>query len=131
MTLYGGPRNKSLLGGRFTSDGTGIVAAEGERLWYWDWRRSQQGVPLSGHTGKVAGYVFSPDGRRLYSTSLDGEVRAWVTPSVDTLSRYLRATARNCLTAQERTIQLAESSEAAAEGVKACRNRLGLYALDP
>jgi len=129
--LYGDPKSLALFGGRFTPDGAGIVAKDGRRLWYWDWRRDQQGVPLSGHAAEVAGYVFSPDGRRLFSAGVDGEVRSWVTPSVNALRRYLRTTARHCLTAQERTIHLAESRAAAVEGVRACRERLGLYALEP
>lgn len=52
-----------------SSDGT-------VRLWNVESRR-QLGQPLRGHTDRVAGIAFSPDGQILAFTSSDGTVRLW------------------------------------------------------
>jgi WD40 repeat protein/serine/threonine protein kinase len=48
----------------------------------WEWghllRRCQTDLlTLRGHTDRVNGVVFSPDGKRMYSASNDGTVRVW------------------------------------------------------
>ena len=61
------PRTGSLLA---SAAGDGTV-----RL--WDPATGQPAATLEGHTGRVSGVAFSPDGRQLASAGDDGTVRSW------------------------------------------------------
>jgi WD40 repeat protein len=65
----------------FGSDDEGRwwIASGGEdsTLKVWDGRTGELRQTFRGHTGLVSGLVFSPDGRRLYSSSRDRTVKVW------------------------------------------------------
>lgn len=68
--------------GIFSPDGNLLAApsfaiASGNAIKIWDANTGQELLTLSGHTDWLAGMAFSPDGKRLASTSLDGTVRIW------------------------------------------------------
>ncbi|MGZ9223046.1 MAG: nSTAND1 domain-containing NTPase, partial [Anaerolineales bacterium] len=68
--------------GIFSPDGKQLAAlslstASGNAVKLWDATTSQELLTLMGHTDWIAGLAFSPDGKRLASTSLDGTVRIW------------------------------------------------------
>jgi len=68
--------------GIFSPDGKQLAAislstASGNAVKLWDADSGQELLTLVGHTGWLAGLAFSPDGKRLTSTSLDGTVRVW------------------------------------------------------
>ncbi|MBF8283025.1 MAG: hypothetical protein HW378_1940 [Anaerolineales bacterium] len=73
----------------FSPDGTrlaGVSASTiGNAVKLWDAANGRELLTLSGHTGWVMGIAFSPDGKRLASTSLDGTVKVWsLTPGQET-----------------------------------------------
>ena len=43
----------------------------------WDAQTGQELLSLKGHTGRVIGVVFNPDGNRLASASRDKTVKVW------------------------------------------------------
>jgi WD40 repeat protein len=66
----------------FSPDGKWLAAlslstASGNAVKLWDANTGQELLTLVGHTDWLAGLAFSPDGKRLASTSLDGTVRIW------------------------------------------------------
>jgi WD40 repeat protein len=66
----------------FSPDGTKLAtawgtAASGNGIALWDANSGRELLTMTGHSGWVMGLAFSPDGKRLASTSLDGTVRIW------------------------------------------------------
>jgi WD40 repeat protein/transcriptional regulator with XRE-family HTH domain len=66
----------------FSPDGTKLAtiwgtAASGNGIVLWDANSGRELLTMTGHTGWIMGLAFSPDGKRLASTSLDGTVRIW------------------------------------------------------
>ncbi len=45
--------------------------------WFYLWELSHSKLTLRGHTNLVSGLVFSPDGRWMATSSLDGTVKVW------------------------------------------------------
>jgi len=69
-------------GGIFSPDGSQLAAASGSiasgnAIVLWDATSGRELLTLTGHTGWVMGLAFSPDGKQLASTSLDGTVKIW------------------------------------------------------
>jgi WD40 repeat protein len=72
----------SALSDRFSPDGKTIAAPSGSAtsgnvIKLWDATTGRELLTLAGHTGWVMGLAFSPDGKSLASTSLDGTVKVW------------------------------------------------------
>jgi len=70
----------------FSPDGTRVAGAAGSAVSadpanrtvpVWDTATGQLTMTLKGHTGEVSNVVWSPDGRRLATSSADGTVRLW------------------------------------------------------
>jgi WD40 repeat protein len=78
--------------GIFSPDGKWLAAislsiANRNAVKLWDANTGQELLTLVGHTDWLAGLAFSPDGKRLASTSLDGTVRIWsLTPGGETVA---------------------------------------------
>jgi WD40 repeat protein/transcriptional regulator with XRE-family HTH domain len=78
--------------GIFSPDGKWLAAlslsaASGNAVKLWNANTGQELLTMVGHTAWVAGLAFSPDGKRLASTSLDGTVRIWsLTPGGETVA---------------------------------------------
>ena len=53
------------------------TASRGDMAWPWDLARGEQLAVLRGHEGPVVSAVFSPDGRKLVTTSWDNTARFW------------------------------------------------------
>jgi len=75
----------------FSPDGTQLAgvsaSASGNAVKLFDAAAGRELRTLSGHTGWVMGIAFSPDGKRLASTSLDGTVKIWsLTPGQETVT---------------------------------------------
>jgi WD40 repeat protein len=61
----------------FSPDGSQLAGISGNNIKLWDAASGRELMTLIGHTGWVMGLAFSPDGKSLASTSLDGTVRIW------------------------------------------------------
>ncbi|RPJ21855.1 MAG: hypothetical protein EHM33_25040, partial [Chloroflexi bacterium] len=87
--VFGLPEGASVT---FSPDGTQLAAISGSStagntIKLWDATTGRELLTLAGHTGWVMGIAFSPDGKRLISTSLDGTARVWsLTPGNETVT---------------------------------------------
>jgi WD40 repeat protein len=59
----------------FSSDGSRLAVAAGNRATVWGLRRGEAVSSVSEHTGPVTCLLFSPDGRRLFSGGADQTVK--------------------------------------------------------
>ncbi len=72
---------------RFSGDGSLLAGLRGNDVKIWDAATGRELLTLVGHTGWVMGLSFSPDGKSLASTSLDGTVKIWsLTPGNETVA---------------------------------------------
>ncbi|MDQ2692660.1 MAG: hypothetical protein M3Y68_11545, partial [Chloroflexota bacterium] len=78
--------------GIFSPDGKHLAAlsfgvSSGNAVKLWDSTTGQDLLTLIGHTDWIAGLAFSPDGKQLASTSLDGTIRIWsLSPGEETVT---------------------------------------------
>jgi WD40 repeat protein len=71
----------------FSPDGAQLAGVSGNAIKLWDAVSGRELLTLAGHSGWVMGLAFSPDGKMLASTSLDGTVKIWsVTPGNETVT---------------------------------------------
>ena len=63
----------------FHPDGRTIVAGLGDRLVQWNAETGEVLHSYTGHSAAVTSFVFTPDGRRLFSSGNDGYLRTWDT----------------------------------------------------
>jgi len=61
----------------FSPDGTQLAGISGTQIKIWDAATGRELRSLVGHTDWVMGIAYSPDGRSLASTSLDGTAKIW------------------------------------------------------
>lgn len=61
----------------FSPDGSQLAGISGNAIKIWDAATGRELLALNGHTDWVIGLAFSPDGKSLASTSLDGTVKVW------------------------------------------------------
>ncbi|HMY75563.1 MAG TPA: AAA-like domain-containing protein, partial [Blastocatellia bacterium] len=61
----------------FSPDGRFVAGASGNVAKLWDTATGQEIRSFAGHTGKVTGVAFSPDGRLLATASFDGKAKLW------------------------------------------------------
>ena len=66
----------------------------------WDLATGQELVTFAGHTAMVNGLAFSPDGKRLASSSIDGTTRVYAV-DIDDLLALARSRLTRWLTAEE------------------------------
>ncbi|NIM92881.1 MAG: TIR domain-containing protein [Anaerolineales bacterium] len=67
----------SLNHASWNSDGTRIISTSRGGARIWDAQSGQQLIELIGHTGAVSYAVWSPDGRKVLTTSSDNTARLW------------------------------------------------------
>lgn len=60
-----------------TADGRQLASASGLGIDLWDTVTGDQRRSLRGHTNWIAALAFSPDGKSLASSSLDGTIKLW------------------------------------------------------
>jgi hypothetical protein len=72
-------RSLSGMGVLFSPDGRRLAVwgADQTVVRVWDARTGQELLDLKGHTDRISGVAYSPDGRRLASASDDKTVRLW------------------------------------------------------
>lgn len=61
----------------FSADGSQMAGISGSDIKIWDAVTGREIYTLVGHTDWVMGVAFSPNGKTLASTSLDGTVKTW------------------------------------------------------
>jgi WD40 repeat protein len=61
----------------FSPDGRQLAGVSGNAIKLWEAATGRELLTLVGHSGWVMGLAFSPDGKWLASTSLDGTVKVW------------------------------------------------------
>ena len=61
----------------FSPDARRLLAADGNSAELWDIASSRLLHRLDGHSGQVMSVLFSPDGRWIFTTSVDGTTRIW------------------------------------------------------
>jgi WD40 repeat protein/class 3 adenylate cyclase len=61
----------------FSPDGSRVVVAAGRTAGIWDVSNVEEIAVLRGHSGNIINAAFSPDGRRLITTSYDRTARIW------------------------------------------------------
>jgi WD40 repeat protein len=66
----------------------------------WDVRTGDAKLTLTGHSDEVQDAAFSPDGRYVASSSIDGTVRVWIL-DIDELLDVASARVTRPLTAEE------------------------------
>ena len=81
-------------------------------------------VLLSGHVQSVMEASFSPDGRRVVTTSFDGTARVWRVDLHDVLD-HLRARTTACLSNADRVRYLGEDDATAITRRDQCERRYG------
>ncbi len=61
----------------FSPSGQTLVVAAGANPLMWEWRNRHLRGRLVGHDKQVTGVAYSPDGKRIATSSHDGTVRFW------------------------------------------------------
>ena len=80
----------------FSPDGTRLAAGTDypqNRIWLWETATARLFATMDGHTNTVCGLEFSPDGRRIVSTSHDQSVRLWDSSTGQSISKLQGHTA--------------------------------------
>ena len=118
----------------FSSDGRllALGSSDGTTIIY-DILSEQVMAVLPGHGGAVRSVAFSPDNKLLATASDDRTVRLWSLgwrpprPDLDwkSLLKYLRGETKTCLSAEQRSRLLSETSKEAYEKYAACEMRYG------
>ncbi len=61
----------------FSPDGSQVVVAAGQTAGLWDVSDGQEIAVLRGHEGNINNAAFSPNGKHIITSSLDGTARIW------------------------------------------------------
>lgn len=71
----------------FSPDGRQLAGVSGNAIKLWDAANGRELLTLVGHSDWVMGLAFSPDGKWLASTSLDGTIKVWsIVPGNETVT---------------------------------------------
>lgn len=97
-------------------DGARLATTTGtdEKLRVWRTDRATEPVVFAGHTNAITSVVFSRDGTRILTASLDGTARFWPTDGVGeplTLTRLRHPIDSAEFTADERGVVMGRSNE--------------------
>ncbi len=82
--------NAAVFALAFSRDGARLAAGTDypqNRVWLWETATGRLLATMDGHTNIVCGVEFSPDGRRIVSTSFDQTVRLWDGATGQSISR--------------------------------------------